>query len=221
MRALKGFLCIRGAVLVPSWARGAGDGLGAGQVAAWARAHARMPLPSVVAVLWQRAGSAHGQMIPVLLGCRKWLRSCHWLHLWRTSGSLITAAVVTWRRFQKGLLRRAEQGGQGGQSKTTMKQTTRREASPAMSWRTTGSGTGASLAGSPAKSHGFGGGASLPRVGGVTSFFANQAGFCYIFSPLVPFCNKDWCGGNVFIFKTLSMHPCKVTNLASAVYFYQ
>lgn len=148
-------------------------------------------------------------MIPVLLGCRKWLRSCHWLHLWRTSGSLITAAVVTWRRFQKGLPRRAGQGSQGGQSKTTMKQITRPEASPAMSWRTTGSGTGASLAGSPAKSHGFGGVASLPRVGGVTSFFANQAGFCYIFSPLVPFVIKIDVEGVCLSLKHFPCTPAK------------
>ena len=78
----------------------------------------------------------------VLLGCLRWCRSFQWLHRWTTSGSLATAAVVTLRRLQKGHLRKEGREGPRGQSRTTMKQTTRPGASPATSWRRTGSGTG-------------------------------------------------------------------------------
>lgn len=94
-----------------------------------------------------RVPSDHSQMSPVLLGCLKWFRSFLWLSLQTTSGSLVTAAVVTWRRLPKGLPLREERKRPGDQSKTTMKQTTPLEASPVMSWRMTGSGTVASCAG--------------------------------------------------------------------------
>lgn len=64
-----------------------------------------------------------------------------------TSGSLATAAVVTLRRLQKGHLRKEGRGSPRGRSRTTMKPTTRRGASPATSWRRTGSGTRAPRAG--------------------------------------------------------------------------
>lgn len=218
MRALKGLVLWSYAGAV-TWAQEAGDGLGQGQVVPLERRPTRRVPPPP---LWSQCSTC-----TVLTD--RWLLFCQGAEV--AQELPLTSPVEDFRQpyySSSGNLETPKKDSREGQSREVKAGRARPlwnrlhdgRRSPAMSWRTTGFRYW-SISLEALQNPMVWWCCSL-ALGGWCNLILCQpgleTGFCYI-SLLSTLCNKDWRGGNKLIFKTLSMHPCKMTNLTSAVYF--